>query len=196
MSNHTQSDSHDAAIYRKIRETVAPETCSEINAAIAYLQRTMPQVDAEGAKNLQTACATLERIRTFAGKLREALKEEMKVTEDRLFYVTCFADEARRRVRYLAGPFETHMEALDAKQFWNDLLCELDPRAHWYLYGTASVPRQNEQPVVRFARSAAGHVVSSGWEGPEENPIAEGEECDGYVVSLVTVRGNKIWVWR
>ena len=42
----------------------------------------------------------------------------------------------------LAGPYPTHQEALDLLDKANNIACSLDPRAHFYAYGTCRLPQE------------------------------------------------------
>jgi hypothetical protein len=54
------------------------------------------------------------------------------------YYVTCIDEETDRRAA-LAGPFETHEEALAQVDICRRAACEKYPAAHWYLFGTAHI---------------------------------------------------------
>lgn len=54
---------------------------------------------------------------------------------DGLYYVTVRRDDGEWRI--LRGPFLTHVAALAALPWARRRACELDPKAHWYSYGTA-----------------------------------------------------------
>lgn len=54
------------------------------------------------------------------------------------FYVTCVDEETDRRAT-LAGPFESHDEALARVADCRRAACDKYPQAHWYLFGTARV---------------------------------------------------------
>lgn len=54
------------------------------------------------------------------------------------YYVTVWDSETDRRAA-LAGPFAEHQAALDAVAYTRDEACKIDPRAHWYYFGTARV---------------------------------------------------------
>lgn len=45
-----------------------------------------------------------------------------------------------KQYRLLRGPFPSHVEALAAVEETTRLACALDPRGHWYFYGTARLP--------------------------------------------------------
>lgn len=57
------------------------------------------------------------------------------------FYVSIRNDNGD--YRFLLGPFMTHAEALAAVTL-GEYLAQVDPRAHWYAYGTC----RTEQPVA------------------------------------------------
>jgi len=50
--------------------------------------------------------------------------------------------------RFLAGPYETHMVALAKVREANDRACALDPRAHWYAFGTARTDTENGYTAI------------------------------------------------
>lgn len=60
---------------------------------------------------------------------------------DRRFYVTV-VDGPRSGL--MAGPFETHQEALDRVDAANRVAQEADARAFWYAYGTCLMERPAE----------------------------------------------------
>lgn len=72
------------------------------------------------------------------GRPASPLAQEPVIDPDRLFFVTVRNDS---RVGYLAGPFETHQEALDAVPQAKSLAHARDPWAVFYSFGTASLPR-------------------------------------------------------
>ena len=47
----------------------------------------------------------------------------------------------------LAGPWPTHPEALAAVTAVRAKALELDPRGHWYFYGTARLPDDDYVPI-------------------------------------------------
>ena len=51
------------------------------------------------------------------------------------YYVTVRNDAGAHR--YLLGPYDSHLEALENVDRGNRLACEADARAHWYSFGTA-----------------------------------------------------------
>lgn len=51
------------------------------------------------------------------------------------------------RTALLAGPWPTHREALDMVATVRTKACELDPRGHWYAYGTARLPDDDSIPI-------------------------------------------------
>lgn len=51
------------------------------------------------------------------------------------FYYVSVIDGPRRAL--VAGPYETHAEALGAVPRMRDEGCKCDPRAWWYAWGTA-----------------------------------------------------------
>lgn len=50
------------------------------------------------------------------------------------------------RYAFLLGPFDTHEEALAHVDAANRKACEVDPRAHWYAFGTAKLKDQESYP--------------------------------------------------
>jgi hypothetical protein len=56
-------------------------------------------------------------------------------TRPGFYYVSVIRDDGA--YRFLAGPFETHVEALAAVPRARDVARDLDPRATWYAFGTA-----------------------------------------------------------
>jgi len=52
-----------------------------------------------------------------------------------------------QRSALLAGPWPTHAAALGAVDVVRNLACELDPRAHWYAFGTARLPDDDSVPI-------------------------------------------------
>ena len=55
-----------------------------------------------------------------------------------MYYVTCIDPDTYRCAK-LAGPFDTHQEALDRVDDARRAACEKYPAAHWYLFGTAKI---------------------------------------------------------
>ena len=49
------------------------------------------------------------------------------------YYVTC---RDGGRTAFLVGPFERHVDALDLVEPARKRACEIDPRAHFYAFGT------------------------------------------------------------
>ena len=62
---------------------------------------------------------------------------EIVVDPTRIFYVTVRNGTLHG---WLAGPFKTHQEALDALPKAKSLAMDADPMAHFYEFGTASLP--------------------------------------------------------
>lgn len=54
-------------------------------------------------------------------------------------------DGARRAL--LCGPFPTHAAALCMVDMVREKACELDPRGHWYAFGTARLPDDDSVPI-------------------------------------------------
>ena len=82
----------------------------------------------------------------------------------RFFYVTCIEDGPRKRVGWLAGPYERYDEALARVQEVRKLAENADPRAAWYAFGTAGAEEevktvfgrvQPEPPRTHVGRLAA-----------------------------------------
>lgn len=51
------------------------------------------------------------------------------------------------RSALLAGPWPTHAEALAMVDRVRALANELDPRSHWYAFGTARLPDDDSVPI-------------------------------------------------
>lgn len=51
------------------------------------------------------------------------------------------------RVARLAGPWPTHREALDQVPAVRAKACEIDPRGHWYAFGTCRLPDDDSVPI-------------------------------------------------
>jgi len=64
------------------------------------------------------------------------------------FYYVSVIDGPRRAL--LAGPWAHHRDALAHVRAVNELACSLDPRAHWFAYGTARVDPDEQPPVGRL----------------------------------------------
>ncbi len=61
---------------------------------------------------------------------------QMPDTNPGNYYVTAVRDDGA--VAFLAGPFENdHAGALAALPKAKQVACDIDPRGHWYSYGTA-----------------------------------------------------------
>jgi hypothetical protein len=67
----------------------------------------------------------------------------MTHTEPRAYYVTMLRG---KRVAWLAGPFDTHKEALSKVDDAKREACRLDVWADFDAFGTASVPRYPWNP--------------------------------------------------
>ncbi len=72
------------------------------------------------------------------GRPASPLAQEPVIDPDRLFFVTV---QDNGRNGFLAGPFETHQEALDLVRQAKSLAEAQNPWAAFYAYGTASLPR-------------------------------------------------------
>ena len=70
------------------------------------------------------------------------LDGDVVIDPTRVFYVTVRNDS---RHGWLAGPFETHQEALDTVPAAKVLAMKADPMAHFYGFGSASLPRELEK---------------------------------------------------
>ncbi len=57
--------------------------------------------------------------------------------------------------RFLAGPYDTHAEALAMVESARRLAVQYDPKAHFYAYGTAKAPAGYDKPGI-FALKLAG----------------------------------------
>lgn len=60
----------------------------------------------------------------------------------RAFYVSAIDADTRRAAR-MAGPFDSHEEARSALRAIRDAAYDIDPRAHWWLWGTCSLPEHD-----------------------------------------------------
>jgi hypothetical protein len=60
------------------------------------------------------------------------------------YYVTVIDGD---RFGYLAGPWPTHAEALAHVGASRRVACDLDPRAHFYAFGTARLPDDDGVPI-------------------------------------------------
>lgn len=67
----------------------------------------------------------------------------------RVFYVTC---RDAGRVGWLLGPYETHQEAIESVDTGRSLAIDMNPWAHFYEFGTASLPRDGKQPSPVFEK--------------------------------------------
>lgn len=68
---------------------------------------------------------------------------------EKVYYVTMRRDDGA--YRFLSGPFDNHCHALaDVTRCVNLAHKSGDPRAPWYYYGTASLPRTAKPPRVLF----------------------------------------------
>lgn len=56
------------------------------------------------------------------------------------YYVSAIKDGHQGLYALLLGPFSQHQQALDQVDAVNTMACKLDPRAHWYSYGTCRLP--------------------------------------------------------
>lgn len=56
------------------------------------------------------------------------------------------------RTALLLGPFPTHQQALDEVDTGRDMACDLDPRAHFYAFGTCRMPDDYTKPGVLTRR--------------------------------------------
>lgn len=63
------------------------------------------------------------------------------------YYVSVRRDSGEPRYVLLAGPWPTHAEALAMVDRVTAIACELDPRAHWYAFGTARLPDDDSVPI-------------------------------------------------
>ena len=66
------------------------------------------------------------------------------MTGERDFYVTMLRG---KRTAFLAGPFVTHAEALEAVDRAREKACDVDPWAWFDLFGTSSLPRSASNPT-------------------------------------------------
>lgn len=61
----------------------------------------------------------------------------MAVADQNFYFVSCVETDGRRRKSLLAGPYDTHAEALAQVDNVSHMASETDPRAAWYAFGTA-----------------------------------------------------------
>lgn len=60
------------------------------------------------------------------------------------FYVTMKRGD---KTAWLAGPYDTHIEAIDKVQLATLIANDVDPRSHWDAFGTSSIERYtNDHP--------------------------------------------------
>lgn len=65
------------------------------------------------------------------------------------YYVTAVRDDGA--VAFLAGPFKNdHSSALAAVNGARRQACEIDPRAHWYAYGTSRLDLDHPTPEPKL----------------------------------------------
>jgi len=64
----------------------------------------------------------------------------------RTYYVTVI-DPYSQRKGFLLGPYKTQYEALKAVNLGRKLAFRHDPKAPWYLYGTAGAPA--DSPTIK-----------------------------------------------
>lgn len=76
--------------------------------------------------------------------LRAVHLDKAPDTRPGYYYVTARMD---LRIAWLAGPFATHQEALDAVGACTVKAINLDPWAHFALFGTSRLPSYIVQPV-------------------------------------------------
>lgn len=60
-------------------------------------------------------------------------------------YYVSVIDGARKAL--LAGPWAKHADALANVERVSQLAYELDPRSHWYAFGTARLPDDDSVPI-------------------------------------------------
>ena len=70
--------------------------------------------------------------------------------EGKDFYVSVIDGS---RVGFLAGPYATHTEALADVPTYREKACQANARAHWYAFGTLSLPAGTPRRTV-FTRAA------------------------------------------
>lgn len=70
------------------------------------------------------------------------------------YYVSVVRDAAKGAVdcRLLAGPFATHAEALAKVERCREVACDIDPRAHWYGFGTVRMAPDYDKPGALNAK--------------------------------------------
>lgn len=64
---------------------------------------------------------------------------EPVIDSTRHFYVSVIDND---RYGLLLGPFDLHSQALSLVSVVRDRVQQLDPRAHWYAFGTCSLPKE------------------------------------------------------
>jgi len=65
------------------------------------------------------------------------------------YYVTAMRDDGK--VVCLAGPFKNdHAAALATVDRARSVACDVDPRAHWYAYGTARLDLDYPAPAAKL----------------------------------------------
>lgn len=65
------------------------------------------------------------------------------------YYVTAIRDDGA--VAWLAGPFKNdHQAALDALPRAKAIAMDIDPRAHWYAYGTSRLDLDHPTPTAKL----------------------------------------------
>lgn len=87
---------------------------------------------------LTTACCAPAIVTNFNRPMNMPGPRKPGDLFDAREYFVSAIDDARTSL--LAGPFPTHGAALALVQTANDVACGIDPRAHWYAFGTCSLP--------------------------------------------------------
>lgn len=100
----------------------------------------------------------ISTITTYThNKPASPLVQEPVVDPDRLFFVTVQNDD---RTGFLAGPLETHQEALDLVSQAKRLANASDPWAAFYQFGTASLPRNHPRmPTGIFNQQLEVNII-------------------------------------
>lgn len=79
----------------------------------------------------------------------EEMNEQIPDTKTGYYYVSVVND--RGEVRLLLDPFENdHSAALSYVDRCTDAACGLDPKAHWYSYGTVRLDVADNPPTGIF----------------------------------------------
>ena len=64
------------------------------------------------------------------------------------YYVSVVRDHKFDDARLLYGPFAAHAAALANVRIANNKACDVDPRAHWYSFGTVAMAADYTKPGI------------------------------------------------